>query len=222
MSAKVSYKQGTKATYLGLTERLDTALYFCTDTKELFKGNDLYSDGLRIVEAYSDLPVFTKAADGILYYCKDTGCGYLLNEARNDWIVVIHGVDGETIEINSSGFMAVKAVPIGLVSGLDERLTAIEQQTITGGGVVIATPDVAGIVKASSEITVAADGTMTIGSVAQSKVEGLEDRLVAIEKSIVGAPGGATNAANVSYKDSNVEVALDELEESLTWREMNE
>lgn len=130
--AKVLYKQGTKATYLGLLERSPNALYFCTDTKELFKGDNLYSDGLRIVENYAALPEFIKAADGILYFCKDNGCGYVLNEARNGWLAVVHGVDGETIGINSNGLMAVLSIPIASVSGLDDRLSAVEQ-VIVGG-----------------------------------------------------------------------------------------
>lgn len=125
--AKVQYKQGTKATYLGLTNRSSTALYFCTDTKELFKGDDIYSDGLRIVDNYANLPTFKVAADGILYFCTDSGSGYLLNETRDGWLPVVHGVDNNTIEYNSSGLMAVKAVPITAVTGLAERLQAVEQ-----------------------------------------------------------------------------------------------
>ena len=130
--AKVIYKHGTKQTYLGLLERNPNALYFCTDTKELFKGNDLYSDGLRLVESYASLPVYAEAADGILYFCKDTGCGYVLNEGRNAWITVIHGVDGKTLEINAEGLMAVKSIPLTSVDGLEERLQAVEKAAIGG------------------------------------------------------------------------------------------
>lgn len=86
MGTKVVYKQGSKQTYLGLTSRLSNALYFCTDTKELYKGDDLYSDGLRFVSSISTLPEFSNAADGILYYCQAEKTCFVLNEARNDWL----------------------------------------------------------------------------------------------------------------------------------------
>lgn len=128
MAEKVIYKQGTKATYLGLSEHISSALYFCTDTRELFKGDDLYSDGLRLVGSCDVLPSFTVAADGILYFCEDNGCGYVLNATRNGWLPVIHGVDDETIAVNESGALVVKAVPASNVSGLDEHITAIVEQ----------------------------------------------------------------------------------------------
>lgn len=167
--AKVLYKHGTKATYLGLPERLPNALYFCTDTHELFKGDDLYSDGLRLVESYANLPAFEEAADGILYFCKDSGCGYVLNESRDNWISVVYGVDNETIILNEQGLLSVKAVSVDKISGLG-----------------IATKEVVGFVKASDEVAVAEDGTMSLGQIAQVKIVGLEDRLNAIEKMMVG------------------------------------
>ena len=74
MAAEVLYRQGTKEEYMSLPVRLANALYFCTDTKELFKGDDLYSDGMRVVASFSDLPIFTQAAANKLYVCTDTGC----------------------------------------------------------------------------------------------------------------------------------------------------
>lgn len=137
--AKVLYKQGTKQQYLNLEEHLETALYFCTDTKELFKGDDLYSDGLRIVKNFESLPSYVFAADGILYFCEDTGCGYVLNNLRNGWLAVIHGVDNETIEVSAKGLLAVKSVPIDKVIGLsdelktvNERLSSVEKAVVGG------------------------------------------------------------------------------------------
>lgn len=184
MAVKVLYKHGTKQTYLNLAERSPNALYWCTDTKELFKGDDLYSDGVRLVESYAGLPAFEFAADGILYVCKDTGNGYVLNEARNKWVQVIYAVDDETVEINENGFIAVKQIPITSVTGLEGRLTSIEQSVIAGAP--IATAETAGIVKASDEIAVAEDGTMSIAAIPQSKVDGLETRLSSIEAAAVG------------------------------------
>ena len=145
MAAKVSYKQGTKQTYLNLETRLSNALYFCTDTKELFKGDDLYSDGLRIVKSYAALPEFASAADGILYFCADSGSGYVLNEERNAWLQVIHGVDNETIGISAEGFMQIKAVPIAAVSGLEARLAAVENAAVGGIHYCGAVDDISGL-----------------------------------------------------------------------------
>lgn len=130
--AKVSYKQGAKKTYLGLETHYSNALYFCTDTRELFKGDDLYTDGLRFVESYTSLPAFEKAADGKLYYAKDEQRCYVLNETRDGWIALGDEFDGITIGKNGSGLVEVKSVPIGKVEGLEGRLTAIEQAAVGG------------------------------------------------------------------------------------------
>lgn len=185
--AKVLYKQGTKQTYLGLQSRSSNALYFCTDTKELFKGDDLYSDGVRLVASYDLLPGFAVAADGILYFCEDSGCGYVLNTERDAWLKVIYGVDNETIEVSESGLMAVKAVPVAKVAGLEDELKRIEAIAVAGTDPApIATADVAGVVKPGAEMAVAADGTLSLTAVAIEKVTGLEDRLAAIEQAAIG------------------------------------
>lgn len=132
MATKVSYKQGTKATYLGLTTRYSNALYFCTDTKELFKGDDLYTDGLRFVQNYDALPEFSKAADGVIYYAMEEGASYVLLPARNGWLRLSKEYDGITIGANENGFIEVKAIPIGKVTGLEERLESIEKAAVGG------------------------------------------------------------------------------------------
>lgn len=186
MATKVSYKQGTKETYLGLKERSPSALYFCTDTRELYKGDDLYSDGLRIVENFAALPAFQAAADGILYFCADSGCGYTLNKARNAWLQVIFGVDQETLEINESGLMQVKAVPVDKITGLDDHIGTIVEKAVGNLDLGVATPDKAGTVKPSSDFEVGADGTLSLAPIEISKIDGLEDRLSNVEKAQVG------------------------------------
>ena len=197
--AKVSYKQGRKSTYLGLSERLPSALYFCTDTRELFKGDDLYSDGLRVVESFAALPAFQVAADGILYVCADSGCGYTLNKARNAWLQVVFGVDQETLEINDQGLMQVKAVPVDKITGLDEHVGSIVEKAVGDLDMGVATPDKAGAVKPGSDFEVVADGTLSLAPIEISKVEGLEDRLSNVEKAQV---------SGVHYRGS-VETAAD-------------
>lgn len=182
--AKVLYKQGTKATYLSLESHLDTALYFCTDTMELFKGDDLYTDGLRVVATFGALPEFNKAAEGKLYFCADTKNGYVLNDSRNGWIQVVCGVDGETISINDNGLMAVNKISISTVSGLEDRLDEIEQNA--GAVIPIATRSTAGLVKPGDEFDIAEDGTLSLQAVSIEKVSDLAERLNNIEAAQVG------------------------------------
>lgn len=176
MAIKVSYKQGTKATYLSLLSRNPNALYFCTDTKELFRGDDLYSDGLRLVESYSTLPSPALAADGILYFCKDNSCGYVLNEARSEWLPVVHGVDNVTIGLNDNGLLTVKSITIETVAGLDDKLTEIEERIVSGGATLIP----------SEEFILSDAGVLSIKAIEPVKIVGLETRLQNIEQSIVG------------------------------------
>lgn len=134
----VSYKQGTKAQYLGLVSRDPYALYWCTDTKELFKGDDLYTDGLRVVSNKASLPSFEVAAEGKVYFCSDTGSAFVLNTTRNDWIQVLAGVDGTTIRINESGLLEVIGGTgsdpgvAGQLAELAQRVTDLE--AIVAGG----------------------------------------------------------------------------------------
>ena len=228
MAVKVLYKQGTKATYLGLSSRQSNALYFCTDTRELFKGNDLYSDGLRIVASYNMLPAFAKAADGILYFCEDNGCGYVLNAARNAWLPVVHGVDNDTVGFNESGLIAVKSVPIAKVKDLAEELKRIEALAISGNkDIPVATHEVAGIVKPGSEFDVGDDGTLSLKAVAIEKVSGLEEILSKhVEKDEVRAVAemvkyeidSKPEGAIVRYSESEIRVMCPE---GTAWSKQN-
>ena len=55
---------GTKANYAALATKSEDALYFCTDTRELFKGSTLYTEPVRFLSG-SDLPA--AKAQGVLY-----------------------------------------------------------------------------------------------------------------------------------------------------------
>ena len=155
--AKVSYKQGTKATYLGLAERSPYALYWCTDTKELFKGDDLYTDGVLTVANYAALPAFAVAAEGKLYVCLDNNNGYILNPERSGWTQVLFGVDDATIEVNESGLLSVKTIPTTSVEGLEARLEALEEG---GGGGGEPTTSAANLYEATKDSLEEADSTV--------------------------------------------------------------
>lgn len=202
MATKVSYKQGTKAKYLSLDEHLSTALYWCTDTRELFKGDDLYTDGARFVDNKESLPAYELAADGKLYICLDNGNGYVLNEDRNAWVQVIYGVDGTTIGLTTAGLMEVKAVPVDKINGLDEKVAELVQAEVGSLTPDVATSEKAGIVKPSVEFTVGPDGLLSVASISTKKVDGLEARLLALES-------GTGDAE-----------ALDDIIKAITWEDM--
>ena len=234
--AKVNYRHGLKSTYLGLKERLPTALYFCTDTHELFKGDDLYADGLRKITSYADLPEFTKAAEGKIYYCADNNCGYVLNETRDGWTQVIFGADGETLEVNEGGLMQVKAVPMEKVAGLDTYVTGLVEKAVGNLdlNVNVATKEKAGIIKPGDDVDVGADGTLSLGAVAIEKVTGLEDRLnefqpvakaglntqqFEIKDGVLNLIG--VDSSLVSHQGAPLQDVLDEMVNALTWEDMS-
>ena len=86
----VRFFAGTKTEYLDLAKHNPTALYFCKDTSELFWGNKLISDGMRVVQKDIDLPAIAKAADGVIYYVVETRNGYVASPNRTEWLQVIY------------------------------------------------------------------------------------------------------------------------------------
>lgn len=94
--ANVRFVRTTQNKQNNREEYDDNALYFCTDSGALYRGNQLLSDGARMVATYADLPDFNIAADGIIYYTLDTQNGYLLNQNKDGWILIINSNNEET------------------------------------------------------------------------------------------------------------------------------
>ena len=88
--ANVRFYSGTKQQYLSLIEHNPLALYFCDDTGELFKGDILLTDGVRVVPTRADLPSFDCAAEGVVYYIADTRAGFMLAPTRDSWLQTIY------------------------------------------------------------------------------------------------------------------------------------
>ena len=88
--AQVRFYSGTKQQSLSLASYNPLALYFCTDTGELYRGDQCISDGIRIVSTYADLPECSCAADGIVYYVAETRNGYMLAPDRTRWLQTIY------------------------------------------------------------------------------------------------------------------------------------
>lgn len=203
MALKVLYKLGTREAYRNLSERQPNALYWLNDVRELRLGDDLYSGGVRVVDSYDMLPSVSLAAAETLYLCEDTGNGYVVNSDFTKWIPAVHGVDGETLEYNESGLIAVKALPIAKVTGLEDRLQAIEKATVESINV-----------KGSDEISVAEDGTLGLVAVPLEKVTDLSGRLESLQtqiNTIVNNPDteGVINSINefTQYVEEHGELA---------------
>ena len=88
--ANVKFFTGTKAQYLSLASHNPLALYFCDDTGELFKGDILLTDGIRVVPTRADLPSLASAADGVVYFLADTKSGYMVSPDRTEWLQTIY------------------------------------------------------------------------------------------------------------------------------------
>lgn len=126
-----SFYTTTKEKWLSLNEYDNNALYFCEDTRELFKGSNHYNDGICTVPKYSELPDFTKAADGTLYITEDTRNGYILNSSRDDWKQVIFA-PVTNIESIPEGEEDNVVVTAGVLINMEEELVKyIDEQVET-------------------------------------------------------------------------------------------
>jgi hypothetical protein len=96
----VRFFGGTKAQYLSLqTPRNPLGLYFCEDTHELFWGDRLISDGIRVIPTKADLPELSSAADGVVYYVTETRNGYALSPDRTQWLQTIYAPATDAYEV---------------------------------------------------------------------------------------------------------------------------
>lgn len=97
----VRFFGGRKEEYVSIPKHNPIGLYFCADTRELFLGDRLLSDGLRVVPTFADLPSIDehKAAEGIIYFIAETKNGYVLPRGGTEWLQVIYapanGIGGD-------------------------------------------------------------------------------------------------------------------------------
>lgn len=121
----VRFLFGTKARYLGLAGSHDPrALYFCTDTKEMYKGDDLYTDGFRVVD---ELPNFTVAAHGVLYIVD--GNGYILSSTYDSWIQVLHAVADSIDDISDENVSSVSPSVRAMKEYVAENASVVSFET---------------------------------------------------------------------------------------------
>lgn len=128
----VRFFSGTKAQYLSLTvPRNPLGLYFCEDTHELFWGDKLLSDGIRVVPTKADLPKLANAADGVVYYVTETRNGYTLSPDRAQWLQTIYAPATDAYKVPESEIYntvttvgAVRDIESKIYKTIDEKLVA--------------------------------------------------------------------------------------------------
>jgi hypothetical protein len=118
----VRFFAGTKREYLSLTKHNPQALYFCEDTNELYWGDRCLSDGVRVVETKNDMPTLASAADGIVYYIKQTRNGYTLSPDRTGWLQTIYAPATDAYEVPESEIYNT-VTTVGAVRDVEKRLT---------------------------------------------------------------------------------------------------
>ena len=127
----VRFFGGTRAQYDSLpVPRNPLGLYFCADTNELFWGDRLISDGIRVIPTYNDLPDPKEAADGIVYYVAQTRNGYAVPHGSNKWVQTIYAPVTDAYEVPESEIYntvttvgAVRDIEAKIYATIDERLT---------------------------------------------------------------------------------------------------
>ena len=137
--ANVKFYSGTKEQYLSLASYNPLALYFCDDTGELFKGNVLLTDGIRVVPTRNDLPELSGAADGVVYYIANTKSGYMVSPDRTEWLQTIYApVEDVTTIPESEIYKTVTTV--GAVRDIEAKIYQKIEEVSLGGASANLTP----------------------------------------------------------------------------------
>ena len=137
----VRFFSGTRVQYDSLkTPRNPLGLYFCSDTKELFWGDRLLTDGIRVVPTFKDLPALASAADGVVYYITESRNGYTLSPDRSEWLQTIYAPATDAYKVPENELYntvttvgAVRDIEAKIYETLEERIANIEIGTSSSG-----------------------------------------------------------------------------------------
>lgn len=137
MAKNVRFVKTTKEKYLNRETYDPLALYFCDDTGEMFKGEQLLTDGIRVVPTHDDLPECSCAADGIVYYISETRNGYTLSPDRTEWLQTIYAPATDAYIVPESEMYntvttvgAVRDIENAIYKYIDDEIDKIE---VNGG-----------------------------------------------------------------------------------------
>lgn len=196
--ANVKFYSGTRAQYDSLVSYNPLALYFCDDTGELFKGNVCLSDGIRVVPTHDDLPELSCAADGIVYFIRDSRNGYMVSPDRTEWLQTIYApVHDAYIVPDDEIYNTVTTV--GAVRDIEARIYARIEEVASGGGLSGLTP-----VDGTIIIVDNADNSKSIG-VAISPVEG--NALTAVEGGLF-VPTYKPVDGSIIIEDNTIDIGI--------------
>lgn len=172
MAQNVRFYSGTKEQYLGLASHNPLALYFCDDTGELYKGDICLSDGIRIVPTRADLPEYSCAADGVVYFIAETKSGFMVSPDRTEWLQTIYAPVTDAYTIPESE-MYTTVTTVGAVRDIEAKIYKRIEEVVAGGRPSSLVP-----VDGTIKIADTTDGGKSIG-VAIAPIEG--NALIAVE-----------------------------------------
>lgn len=127
--ANVRFIKTTKQKWLNRETYDPNALYFCEDTSEIFKGDRVYTDGVRVIPTRDELPSFECAADGVVYYITDTRAGFMLAPTRDEWLQTIYAPVADVDSIPKGEEYNV-VTTVGAVRDLEKEIYAYIDQEI--------------------------------------------------------------------------------------------
>lgn len=119
----VRFFAGKKEQYRNLPTHNPMALYFCEDTNELYWGDRCISDGIRVIPTRDDLPELSKAADGIVYYIKETHNGYIISPDGTEWLQTIYAPAPDAYEVPEDEIFST-VTTVGAVRKIENNLLA--------------------------------------------------------------------------------------------------
>ena len=170
MASQVRFYSGTKQQYLNLSTYNPLALYFCTDTGEMYRGKQLISDGIRVVPTRSDLPELSCAADGIVYFVHDSRNGYMVSPDRTEWLQTIYAPVNDAYTVPESEIYNT-VTTVGAVRDIEAKIYQRIEEVAAGGVTANLTPvDGSLIIKDNTiDISISAEP----GNALTKKVDGL-------------------------------------------------
>ena len=130
--ANVRFIRTTKQKWLNRDTYDSTALYFCEDTGEIFKGNILFTEGVKIISTRDNLPSFDCAADGVVYYIADTRAGFMISPARDAWLQTIYAPVTDVTTIPEGEEYNV-VTTVGAVRDIEKKIYDYIDQEVSGG-----------------------------------------------------------------------------------------
>ena len=131
MAKNVRFIKTTKVKYLNRDTYDPLALYFCEDTNEIFKGDQIYTDGMRVIPTKADLPECSCAADGVVYYITETRNGYTLSPDRTKWLQTIYAPVTDAYTVPESEIYNT-VTTVGAVRDIENAIYEYVNQEIAG------------------------------------------------------------------------------------------